>query len=60
VRFVLSLISWVALAVVTLPPFLYLFETLELRVVKALMLGGTVVWFMTTPFWMGRKGGNSD
>lgn len=59
-RFVLGLISWVALAVVTLPPFLYLSESLELGMVKALMLGGTVVWFMATPFWMGRKDGNSD
>jgi len=57
VRFVLGLISWVALAVVALPPFLYLSETLEMEMVKALMLGGTVVWFMATPFWMGRTGG---
>lgn len=37
-----------------LPPALFMFEVLPLETMKALMLGATVLWFITAPFWIGR------
>ncbi|HID21953.1 MAG TPA: hypothetical protein EYP14_06085 [Planctomycetaceae bacterium] len=51
--------SWLALAVVVGAPTAYLFDGMPLDVVQAWMLGGTVVWFLATPFWMGRPAGTA-
>jgi len=38
------------------PPFLFCLGRMELDTVKTTMLAATVLWFVITPFWMGRKG----
>jgi len=49
------IISWIALAGVIVPSFLYLSGQMELPRVKWVMLIATVVWFATVPLWMGRQ-----
>jgi len=46
--------SWLSLAIVVGTPTAYLLDGMTLDAVKAWMLGGTVLWFLVTPFWMGR------
>jgi len=48
-------VSWIALASVIVPSFLYLAGRMDLPRVKWIMLIATLVWFATVPLWMGRK-----
>ncbi len=48
----LQLISWLALAGTILPSIFYFLGSMELDTVKWSMLLATIVWFVTTPFWM--------
>lgn len=50
-----KIVSYIALAGIIVPPALYLAGSLPLPAVKVWMLVATVVWFVTVPFWMGRK-----
>lgn len=50
-----KIISLVALLVTTVPSVLYFYGLISLDVVKPLALVGTIVWFIATPIWMGRK-----
>ena len=50
-----QLVSWIALSGVTLPSFLALAGVVDLLQVKTLMLVSTLLWFIATPLWMGRK-----
>jgi len=52
---VLSLISYAALALLTVPSILYLAGSLSLDSMKLLMLIATVLWYVVTPLWMDRK-----
>ena len=54
----LIFISVVGLGLVIIPATLYLAGTMDKAAMKTLMLLGTVLWFVSTPFWMGR--GKSD
>lgn len=54
-RRVLQSISGLALIGVVLPPILFLMGRLELDGCNQAMLLATVVWFIVTPFWMGRE-----
>lgn len=54
-RRVLQVISWIALAMTVLPSILYVSGNMELDRVKGLLMIATVVWFVVTPFWMGKK-----
>lgn len=54
-RRILQLISWIALIATALPSILFLQGSVDLDGVKRTMLVATIVWFMTTPLWMGRK-----
>ena len=56
-KMVLQIISYVALGLTIVPPVLFLAGTdkFDLDMVKLLMLIATIVWFVTTPFWMNRK-----
>jgi hypothetical protein len=47
--------SFVALAVTMVPCALYFFGTIEHEAVKWISLVGTAMWFVVTPFWMGRE-----
>jgi len=48
-------LSLIGLGLVIFPAILYLAGTLGKAPMKALMLVGTVLWFASVPFWMGRK-----
>ena len=53
---VFSIISYAALALLTVPSMLYFAGKMELDSMKLLMLIATVVWYITTPLWMEKKG----
>jgi hypothetical protein len=52
----LKVISFVALGLVIIPPVLYLAGSLAKPPMISLMLAGTLLWFATVPWWMGRGG----
>jgi uncharacterized membrane protein len=54
-RTILQIISWVALAGTILPSVLYLADRVTLEQSQNWLLAATVVWFVATPLWMGRK-----
>lgn len=54
-RIIAQIVSWFALAATLVPPILYLEDQMQLAHAKVWMLVATVFWFVTTPFWMGRK-----
>ena len=56
-RTILQVISWIALFLTVLPACLYLAGSIELGTTKTMMLAASVVWFVVTPFWMGRESG---
>lgn len=51
----LPLISILGLAVVILAPVLYLTGSTDKQSMTNAMLIGTLVWFATVPFWMGKQ-----
>ncbi len=51
----LQLLSLTALAGVILPCLLYFAGAISQTVVTASALGGTLIWFVVTPLWMGRE-----
>jgi len=51
----LKVISLAALACIIVPPILYLVSAMGKPAMINLMLVGTVLWFATVPFWMGKK-----
>jgi hypothetical protein len=52
-RFI-QILSWTALIMTVLPAVLFLAGAMEIHSMKGTMLFATVVWFITTPFWMGK------
>ncbi len=52
---VAQIVSLLALAATIVPCLLYFFGAIGLDAVKLTALIGTIVWFIATPFWMGRK-----
>jgi hypothetical protein len=53
-RYVLQIISWLALAATILPSAVFLAGRLDLAHVQWIMLAAALVWFAVTPFWMER------
>jgi len=51
----LKILSFLALLIVIVPPAAYLAGKVEKPMMGILMLVGTIVWFLTVPFWMGGK-----
>jgi hypothetical protein len=51
---ILKLISFLALGFVIIPPILYLAGSLTKPPMISLMLAGTLAWFASVPWWMGR------
>ena len=51
----LPVVSWLSLAVLLGAALAYLAGSLTLPATKLAMLLATLVWFATTPFWMGRQ-----
>lgn len=54
-KLLLKLISFIGLALTVVPAFLVFVGTLELNMHKNLMLIGTLLWFIPTPFWINKK-----
>lgn len=52
-----QVVSWIALAGIVVPGFLFLGGTVELDQVKWILITATVAWFVATPLWMERKAG---
>lgn len=50
-----EILSWVALAVTLAPACLFFADKLDLAQTQGWMLGGAVLWFVATPFWMEHK-----
>ncbi|MCX7824378.1 MAG: hypothetical protein N2689_02350 [Verrucomicrobiae bacterium] len=48
-------LSWLALGVTLAAACLFFADRLDLRQAQAWILGGTVLWFVATPFWMEHK-----
>ena len=48
----LRLASWVALAGILIPPITYFNGTMTHDRLETVMLVATILWFVTTPFWM--------
>ena len=54
-RLIVQIISLIALAATIFPSILYFLGAIELDLSKWIMLLATIVWFIATPLWMGRK-----
>lgn len=52
---ILKFISFAGLALTIVPAILVLQGSLEQEASKNLMLIGTLCWFLSAPFWLGRK-----
>ncbi len=46
--------SFLALFILAMSPLLFAFEHIQLNTAKSTMLVATIIWFSTSPFWMGR------
>jgi hypothetical protein len=55
IRRIAQIVSAIALVGTVAPAVLYVGGGLPLAPMKAWMLVATVVWFVATPAWMGRK-----
>ncbi len=49
---VLFIISIIGLILTLVPAFLVFMGKTDLDTAKGLMIAGTVLWFVTAPFWM--------
>ncbi len=54
-KIILKTLSYLALFAVIAPPILYLASRIDKGTMSTIMLIGTILWFTTVPFWMGRK-----
>lgn len=50
--FAAKIISWVSLAVLTVPSLMFAFGRMELDQVKTLMMAATIIWFVSASAWM--------
>jgi len=55
VRLILQIISWLSLMLLVVPALLYFGGRIKLEWMQWAMLVATVVWFVVTPAWMGRR-----
>ena len=52
---ILKIISFIGLILTLVPSFIVFSGAMTLDMHKWLMLLGTLVWFVTAPFWMNKK-----
>lgn len=45
-------ISWTSLLLIVLPPVLYFTGNIESELMNALLLAGTLIWFVPASLWM--------
>lgn len=53
----LQIISLIGLLLVIVPACMYLADSMDKSRMQTIMLAGTVLWFITAPFWMNKKSG---
>jgi high-affinity Fe2+/Pb2+ permease len=51
----LKILSYLGLALTVVPSFLVFSGVIDLSYHKMLMLIGTLLWFLTAPFWMNKQ-----
>lgn len=51
---VLKFISFLGLALTIIPSFLVFMELMEVATYKNILLAGTLIWFVTAPFWINK------
>lgn len=51
----LKILSAIGLILTLVPSFLVFAGVIDLECNKTLMLAGTILWFITAPFWMNQK-----
>jgi purine-cytosine permease-like protein len=54
-RSIVKLLSWVALAGIIAPAIMYLSGRIDLSSAQPIVLGSSVLWFVTVPLWMRHK-----
>lgn len=54
-RLILQTVSLTMLVLTVLFPMLYLFDAMTDATMKWSLLVVTVIWFLVTPLWMGRR-----
>ena len=54
-KLILKIVSLVGLIVTILPAFLVFVDIITLSNSKVLMMVGTILWFVSAPFWMNKK-----
>ncbi len=54
-RTIAMTISWLSLVALTLPSILYLTGSMDLDVVKKIMLIASAVWFLSATPWMWKE-----
>jgi hypothetical protein len=52
---ILKIISFIGLILTLVPSFIVFSGAMTLDMHKWLMLLGTLLWFVTAPFWMNKK-----
>lgn len=52
---ILKIISFIGLLLTVVPSFLVFSGAIELSFHKTLMFIGTLLWFLTAPFWMNKE-----
>jgi hypothetical protein len=52
---VAKILAPLSLVATVVPPLLFMLRAMSEGPMKAIMLGATVLWFVTAPFWL--KGG---
>lgn len=55
----LKFISFAGLLLTVVPSILYFYEDLTFDMHKLLMALGTVLWFLSAPFWMNKEANES-
>jgi hypothetical protein len=51
----LKILSFLGLFLTLAPAFFVFFNVIEFETHKLFMLVGTLLWFLTAPFWMNRE-----
>ena len=54
-KLILMILSYLGLALTLLPSFFVFFNAIEFSTHTQLMLAGTILWFVTAPFWIGKE-----
>lgn len=59
-KVILIIISMIGLGLTVIPSFFVFAKVISLSTHKQLMFVGTVLWFVTAPFWIGKKTKNKE